>query len=288
MERIGVIGLGRMGSAIAQRFAAEGFNVTGWTRSGRPAEGIKSASGLEALVASSDTLILSLYDDKAVSEVLDALLGLDLDGKQIIDTSTVVPTLLTDRIDRITAKGATAVDAPISGGPELVLAGNCGIFIGGNEASAARASSSLAAISGRVFHVGPLGAGLVMKTINNGMMQTYYNGLADLMPLAKRAGLPLETALRILCGGPAGMPMVADRIPKILGEDSEVGVTMSTIYKDCDVFQKVVESYGLSSPMLKAFGASKSAVDKAGLSEADPASFVNLAYDSGGDGHDIF
>lgn len=283
MERIGIIGLGRMGSAIAQRMAAEGLAVLGWTRSGRLIEGVEAASDLETLVKQSDTLILSLFDDAAVAGILDALLALDLKGKQIIETSTVIPSLLVDRIDKIAASGATAVDAPISGGPELVLAGSCGIFIGGDDASAARARDSLAAISERIFHVGPLGTGLVMKVINNGMLQTYFGGLAELMPLARQAGLPLETAMRILCGGPAGTPMVTARIPKILGEDKSIGFANSAVFKDNDVFQRVLDSYGLSSPALISFGLQKDAVEEAGLLERDPAELVSWAY-YGGEG----
>lgn len=279
MERIGVIGLGRMGSAIAQRMKAEGHEVLGWTRSNRPIAGVKSAPDLAALVAQSDTLILSLFDDSAVTQVLDALLELDLAGKQIIETSTVVPALLKDRIDRIEAKGATAVDAPISGGPEMVMEGRCGMFVGGNDKAATRAQNSLAAISGRIFHVGPLGTGLVMKVINNGMLQCYFNGLGDMMPLAKRAGLPMETAMRILCGGPAGIPMVIDRLPKILGTDTSVGFTIAAAHKDNDVFQRVVQSFGLDSPVLASTAERQKAAIAAGLGEDDPAAMVPFAYD---------
>ncbi len=283
MDRIGIIGLGRMGSAIAQRMTAEGCAVQGWTRSGGKVEGVKSVEDLETLVASSDTLISSLFDDDAVADVLDALLAFDLDGKQIIETSTVVPNVLKDRIDQITTKGATAVDAPIAGGPELVLAGKCGVFIGGDEASAARAHGSLSAISGRILHVGPLGAGLVMKVINSGMVQSYFAGLNDLMPLAKRAGLPLETVLRILCGGPAGMPFITDRIDKALGEDQEVGFALNGTFKDNDVFQRVIESFGLNSPVLTSFAQMKGPVADAGLLDHDLAALINLAYDLGGE-----
>lgn len=281
MERIGVIGLGRMGSAIAQRMSEQGRDVLGWTRSNRAVEGVTSAADLAALVANSETLILSLFDDSAVAEILDALLELDLNGKQIIDTSTVVPTLLKDRIERIMAKGATAVDAPISGGPEMVLAGICGVFVGGEDAAALRAQDSLAAISGRIFHVGPLGTGLVMKVINNGMLQCYFNGLGDLMPLAKRAGLPMETAMRILSGGPAGIQMVIDRLPKILGEDKTVGFTVAAAHKDNDVFQRVVQSFGLESSVLANSGERQRAAIDAGLGEDDPAVLVSFAYEQG-------
>ncbi|WP_300011320.1 NAD(P)-dependent oxidoreductase [uncultured Roseobacter sp.] len=279
MERIGVVGLGRMGSAIARRMSAMGHSVQGWTRSGRAVTGVDSAPDLGSLVARSDTLILSLFDDVAVSEVLEALIGCDLTGRQIIDTSTVVPDILKTRMEAIRAVGATAVDAPISGGPDLVMAGKCGIFMGGEEAAAARAQDTLAWLSSRIFHVGPLGAGLAMKVINNGMIQTYFNGLADFMPLAKRAGLPLETALKILSGGPAGMPMVADRIPKVLGQDKEIGFTINATYKDADVFRRVMQSFDLPSPMLDSFAEMSGTAIEAGLGEDDPAAFIRFAYE---------
>ncbi|MDC0738958.1 NAD(P)-dependent oxidoreductase [Cognatishimia sp. SS12] len=278
---VGVFGLGRMGSAIARRFAAEGHDVACWTRSNRALDGIPSAPDLPSLVAQSDTLVLSLYDDAAVAEVLDQLLACDLSGKQIIETSTVVPDVVRSRITLITAKGASAVDAPISGGPELVAAGKCGVFVGGDDAAAARAIASLATLSDRVFHVGPLGAGLAMKTINNSMLQIYFAGLDSLMPMAQRAGLPLETVLRILCGGPAGIPMVADRIDKILGKDPEVGFTLSAALKDVGVFERVAQSYGIEVPILTSFAErTQEAIDD-GLGEADPALMIARAYERG-------
>ena len=281
MEKIGVVGLGRMGSAIAERLAAEGLAVTGWTRSGRSAEGIATAPDLAALVGASDTLILSLYDDAAVAEVLDALLALDLTGRLVADTSTVIPDILKSRIAGFEARGAMAVDAPISGGPELVRAGACGIFLGGSDAAAARALPVLRQLTERVFHVGPLGTGLVMKTLNNGMLQVYTNGLRDLLPMARRAGLPLETALTILSGGPAGIPMVRDRMPKILGHDPEVGFPISAVFKDGHVFRRVVASFGLDTPMLQHFARCEPEMAQAGLMDADVAAMIRHAYDSG-------
>ncbi|MEL6684115.1 MAG: NAD(P)-dependent oxidoreductase [Pseudomonadota bacterium] len=281
MQNIGVIGLGRMGRAIARRMQEQGHPVATWTRSGRVLDGIAAASDLSSLVAKSDTLILSLLNDDAVAEVLDGCLACDLTGKQIIETSTVVPTILQDRIAQIQDKGGSAVDAPISGGPELVAAGACGIFIGGEEPAAAQATQTLSAISSRIFHIGPLGTGLVMKTINNSMIQCYFTGLDDMMPLAKRAGIPLETAIGILSGGPAGMPMVADRTAKILGQDQTVGFTIASAHKDNDVFQRVVQAYGLTSPSLALTSTRQKVALSEGLGEQDPAVLVSAAYARG-------
>ncbi len=281
MTRYGIIGLGRMGAAIAQRFASEGQAVQGWTRSGRAVEGVDCTTDLAALTAASDVLILSLYDDTAVGEMLDALLALDLSGKLIIETSTVTPDVLNARIEGINAKGAAAVDGPISGGPELVLAGVCGVFIGGDDQTAARAVDLLAPLTARLLHVGPLGAGLVMKTINNGMLQTYFNGLMEFMPMARKAGLPLETVLRILCSGPAGLPMVTDRIPKALGEDDTVGFAITAAVKDADVFLRVVQSFGLPSNMLTEAQRHFGAAVENGLGDEDPAQMISWAYENG-------
>ena len=92
MERIGVIGLGRMGSAIAHRMREQGHSVTGWTRSGRTVEGITTLSDLAAVIAQSDALILSLLNDDAVAEVLETCLCCDLTGKQIMG-SMQMPTV---------------------------------------------------------------------------------------------------------------------------------------------------------------------------------------------------
>lgn len=279
MGTSGVIGLGRMGGAIAQRLTGQGLDVLGWTRSGRKVDGVPASPDLATLVRTCDTLILSLLNDDAVAATLDRLLALDLSGKLIIDTSTVTPGVLLDRIDALQAAGADAVDAPISGGPELVLAGRCSVFIGGGTETATQALERLAPLTDRLFHVGPTGCGLVMKVINNGMLQTYFAGLAELLPLARKAGLPFDTAMRILAGGPAGTPMVLDRLPKILGEDTTVGFDITAVFKDNAIFRNVLESYGLSAVTLDRFAGQKSAVDKAGIADQDIAALIRLAYD---------
>lgn len=278
MDKIGVIGLGRMGSAIAARFASKDVEVHGWTRSGRRVEGVSPADDISTLVALSDVIVTSLFDDKAVAEILDALLDCDLTNKLIVETSTVTAAPLAERLERIEAIGGTAVDAPISGGPEMVQAGACGVFIGGSEDAAERAKKALLPISGRIFHVGPSGTGLVMKAINNSLMQIYINGLRQLLPVACEAGLPLETVLLILNSGPAGLPFLRDRTPKILGDDDEVGFALSAGTKDNAVFKAIAQFYGVDVPALEMAGKELKAAVARGYGEKDPAHFIGDAY----------
>lgn len=276
-----MIGLGRMGAAMASRFAEAGVPVTAWTRSGRSVSGVPAAPDLAALAASSDVLVTSLLDDAAVAGTLDAMLSFDLSGKLLVETSTVTPGVVNARADAFAAAGAAICDAPISGGPELVATGTCGVFIGGSPAAAARAQAALAPLSGRIFHVGPLGTGQVMKTINNAMLQVYFAGLAEQLRVARRAGLPLETALEVLCGGPAGVPMVRDRIPRILGTDTTVGFTIAGVAKDSAVFRRVAAEAGVETPALDAAAAMIAEALDDGLSADDPAALLARAYRDG-------
>lgn len=278
MDRIGVVGLGRMGTAMALRLAAQGATVAGWTRSARAVEGVDQAADLSALAQRSDVLITSLYDDEAVAETLDALLACDLAGKLIVETSTVVPQVLTERDAAFRSMGASVVDAPISGGPEMVAAGTCGIFLGGADAAVERALPTLRMITPRCLPVGPLGAGMVMKTINNSMMQAYVAGLREMLPLARHAGIPLETVLSVLNNGPAGMQMVKDRTPKILGQDETVGFTLAGVLKDNEVFRRIIAAHGLSSVTLDAARAHHLSAMAAGLGDKDPAVAIAHAY----------
>jgi len=278
MDKIGVIGLGRMGSAIAARFASQDVEVHGWTRSGRRVEGVSPADDISTLVALSDVIVTSLFDDKAVAQILDALLDCDLTNKLIVETSTVTAAPLRERLERIEAIGGTAVDAPISGGPEMVQAGVCGVFIGGSEDAAKRAKKVLLPISGRTFHVGPLGTGLAMKAINNSMLQIYMSGLQQLLSVACEAGLPLETVLTILNGGPAGLPFMRDRTPKVLGDDDEVGFALSAAVKDNAVFMSIARFYGVEVPALEMAGKYLKAGVARGYGEKDPAHFIAESY----------
>jgi len=278
MKSIGVIGLGRMGGAIAARYLAQGVPVAGWTRSGRVVAGVPMAPELGSLVAQSDVLVLSLFDDAAVAEVLAALVLRDLSGRLIADTSTIAPATLTPFSDHIAAQGADLVDAPISGGPELVLSGQCGVFIGGTPVAADRAKAALSPLTERLFHVGPLGSGLVMKTINNAMMQSYFAGLAEQMRVARRAGLSRDMVLTILSGGPAGAPVLKDRMARILGQDASVGFPIHGVAKDNAVFRRVAADLGVETPTLDAARLMIEQALAAGLAEADVAALIAMAY----------
>jgi len=273
-----------MGSAMVQRLASQGCQVAGWTRSGLAPDragalGITGCDTLHELAARSEIILLSLLDDAAVSAVLDQLFECDLAGKLIADTSTVAPDLLKTRTDAAALAGVTLMDAPISGGPEMLLSGTAGVFVGGDDAGFARLKPVLDLISNRIHHVGALGTGLSMKVVNNGLLQGMWATLVDVVKIAKRSGLSLETTITILAGGPAANPMMVARVPKILGQDPVVGFNIEGAVKDAEVFLQVARGLGLEVPVLSETRRMWLPSLSAGNGELDMAAIISKAYE---------
>jgi 3-hydroxyisobutyrate dehydrogenase len=278
-ERICVIGLGRMGRAMAARLAGQGLCVTAWTRSGgdpAPA-GVTLAATLPDAVTAADILILSLFDDTAVQEVLGRLAALDLTGRLVAETSTVAPSVVREAAPAIHAAGGRIVDAPVSGGPEMVAAGTVGLFVGGAAEDVARFRPIAARFAARVTPVGALGAGYAAKIMNNVALGGVWQAMIESMRLGARLGLDLETMADILSESPAASASFRTRLPKIMGEDREVGFPVSGVLKDQDLFLRIAGEVGEALPALAAARNNFSAVARDGHGDEDLARVIPLS-----------
>lgn len=280
---IGVIGLGRMGRAIAGRLSAAGWTVCGWTRSGIAGSaagglGIGACGTMAELAEKSGIVILSLMDDRAVTDVVRALCRLDLTGRLVVDTSTVSPETLRGEEEAIRAAGGAAIDAPVSGGPETVLAGTAGLYIGGAEADVARFMPLAEALSDRIVHVGGLGAGAAAKIVNNMVLAGYWETLKEALQVGKRSGLGIETMMEVLSRSPAASPAFLHRSPVILGTSEAVGFPVTGVIKDTALFVETARKAGVEAPAMAAALQSFLAHRDAGHGEEDLATMVRAAY----------
>ena len=266
-EVIGIIGLGRMGSAIAQKLAHKN-PVQGWNRTARPApDGVRLADNLGALVQNCTILVTSLFDDAAFDEVSEQLARFDLTGRLVVETSTIAAATLQAAAARLGAAGAALIDAPIAGGPPLVLEARAGMLMGGDAHHVARWQPFAEQLAGRVLHMGPLGAGAAAKTVNNMMLVGYWQVLKEALLTGRQAGLALEEMLHMLAGGPAAS-----------GEDSTVGFSVDGVAKDARLFVETAQGYGVDVPALRAALASFEAASAAGIGGDDLARMLAHAY----------
>lgn len=282
-EPVGIIGLGRMGSAMAARLSAKGCRVRGWTRSGIEPEqaerlGFEPCADIPTLAAESGIVILSLLDDAAVDAVLDELCRCDLTDTLIADTSTISPETLRGCEDAIRAAGGAAIDAPVSGGPDMIAGGAAGLYLGGADGDVGRFMAIARLLAGRIVHAGGLGAGAAAKIVNNMMLAGFWQTLKEALQTGKRQGLELKTMMEILLESPAANAALRQRAPVVLGESDAVGFSVSGIVKDISLFVKSAEKAGIPAPAMKAALASFTAHLEAGRGDDDLATMVRAAY----------
>jgi 3-hydroxyisobutyrate dehydrogenase-like beta-hydroxyacid dehydrogenase len=192
-SRVAILGTGKMGSAIATRISAAGFEVVLWNRTRSKAEalGLGTVVGTAAEAArNADLVISSLTGPEAVLAAYQGPSGALSSGKgqPFVEMSTAGPDLVVTLAAAVTEAGATLVDAPIVGAPPLVRAGEAGILAGGADVDVVLVSGVLAEL-GTVRHVGPLGSGARLKLVANSMLADVVLAAAELQVAGEGTGL---------------------------------------------------------------------------------------------------
>src|SRR5262249_23858820 len=206
MANIGYIGLGVMGSQMANRFLEKGHTVTGYNRTKSKAQwlidkGMKWADSPRAVAAATDFTFSMLRDPEAVSQTANGpngiLAGLG-PGKVWVDNSTVSPSMTRKLAAQVREQGADMVDAPVSGSVITVQQGKLSVMVGGRAETFERIKPLLLDLGPKVTHVGENGLALVMKIATNLSLPVQILAYAEGLLLAEKSGIPRETAVEVL------------------------------------------------------------------------------------------
>ncbi|MCC6202193.1 MAG: NAD(P)-dependent oxidoreductase [Gammaproteobacteria bacterium] len=207
-RRIGFIGLGVMGSNMAAQLAAHGYPLALHDRdaatAARVAAGLSEAVALpspRAVAAVADVVITMLPNGLVVQQVVfgDDGLGEALaSGSLLIDCSSAEPWLTRDTAHRLGTRGIAMIDAPVSGAEVGARTGTLVFLCGGDPEHVARARPMLDVMGRRVFHLGPLGSGHIMKTINNCITAMTFLATTEGLLLGKRCGLEPEAMVDVI------------------------------------------------------------------------------------------
>ncbi len=237
---VGVIGLGRMGSAMAQRLAEHGFEVIGWDQKRAAvdalgASGCQTAPHARAVAAAAPFVITTITEDVGVRGLFsgaDGMLQADIAGKLFIEMSTLQPVTVRELAPAIEARGARIVDAPVLGTIPRVRDGTLIALLGGAPDDVARARTVLDVLAGKIVHMGPLGSGHAMKLAANLGLAAFIQGLAESLALGEREGLSREAMLAVLSAGPTANGWLSTRGGMLTGEPSDVTLDIRTLRKD--------------------------------------------------------
>jgi len=237
--RVGYVGLGDMGGALAARLATKRplvvFDRSPVASAALEEKGARAASSLESLGRDSDVLFLCLPTSEHVLSVVEGPGGVAdvmAPGSIVIDQTTGDPRV-TRRLSRsLREKGIELIDAPVSGGPAGALAGTIAIMVGTESGSYKRVEPLLKEISPNVFHAGPVGAGHTMKIINNLVSCAQRLLSWEALTLAAKQGVDPHDALDILQSGGARNAYLQTQAPRILGGEPSAGFTLRLAHKD--------------------------------------------------------
>jgi 3-hydroxyisobutyrate dehydrogenase-like beta-hydroxyacid dehydrogenase len=286
-ERIGFIGLGNMGGRMVKRLVADGREVLGFdVREGLAASvGAQPAAGAGEVAATCEVVLLSLPDSKVIEKVVgdgagDGVLAHARAGQVIVDLSTAAPGSTRALAERFAARGATYLDAGISGGAAAADKGALTLMVGGDPEALDRVHPVLDAFSSRIFFCGASGAGHTAKVLNNFLNAVALASTAEVMVAGKKAGLDLAVLLDILNAGSGVNFATLNRFPRIItGDYLEGGLTNALMMKDVSLYADLTAALGVAA--LNASGPLASFGLANGLGYADRIS--NTVVDAIGD-----
>ncbi len=267
MDRVGIIGLGKMGLPIARNLIERGFTVTGYRRSGSPeltqAGGTVAGSPAE-VAAEADVLLSILPGARDVEEIISGPAGTLRtlrSGTIHIEMSTIEVDGKARLRDEVRAHGGDLLDCPISGSPGMVEPRLATTFASGDTVSVSAVSAVLDAISGPWVYTGAFGTGARLKYIANLLLAVHTVAAAEAMALARHSGLDLELVQKTLDNSIAGSAIWRQRGPMMAERAwSPAPGPILTLQPILEQIEAHAAQTGLSTPV---FAAAKEAFDKA-------------------------
>lgn len=256
MADIGFVGLGIMGQAMARNLLAAGFDVVVWNRTPSKAQALAEAGATvapspSAVANTADIVMVCVSDTPDVESVVfgndGVAAGLSAGGL-IVDHSTISPAASRTFAEQLTEQGGHWLDAPISGGSEGAVKGTLSIMIGGDPGQIERALPFLQAVGETITHVGPQGAGQLVKAVNQVLVVVNQLAVSEALLLADAGGLDLEATLAAVEGGAAGSWMLSHRGPQMIARDWTPGFTIDLQQKDLRLVLDAADELGVPVP----------------------------------------
>jgi 2-hydroxy-3-oxopropionate reductase len=255
-DRVGFIGLGVMGKPMARNLIEAGHEVVAWSRTRADVDelagdGASAADSAREVAEQAAVTILMLPDAPQVREVLDGddgLLAGAGEGALVVDMSTISPVVTREIAEQAGERGIGWVDAPVSGGDVGAREATLSIMAGGSEEDFARAKPLFEALGKTIVHVGPVGAGQVVKACNQVVVALTIEAVSEALVLGSKAGVDPATIIEVLSGGMAANKVMEVRGPNFLEHDFSPGFRVDLHHKDLGIALQTAREYGVALP----------------------------------------
>ncbi|EGI77052.1 NAD(P)-dependent oxidoreductase [Hylemonella gracilis] len=278
---IGIVGLGLVGSALAQRFLSAGWHVTGFDLSEQAREdlsalGGQAASTVAAVAEAASCVVLAVFNTDDVLSVVEGAQGLlSVPGvRHIIDCSTGEPQALEALASRLRGRGVGFIEAPLSGSSQQIAAGTATLLLGGESEAIMQCAPVLSAMSEHQVHVGSAGMGARAKLATNLVLGLNRAVLAEGMVFAEQLGITPEKFLALVLASPATSGAAQAKGRMMVSGDFTPQSRIRQHLKDVDLMLAQAAALGQKLPLSETHAALMRAAIAAGDGELDNAAIV--------------
>ena len=259
MKKIGVIGLGNMGSAVAKNILRANFPLSVYDIRKEAGDKLVAAGAVwrnspKEIINDVDIVISMVFGPKEIEAVMkneDGILQGNCNQKGWIDLTTSSPTLMRKLAKEFETLGGLAVDAPVTGSLDAAIRGDMIMFVGGTDKAIENVKEVLEAI-GETRRVGDYGNGYVAKLVNNQLWKINAAAIGEAMVLAKKAGLEPDLWWEVMKGGAADSFVMQHDVPSIFAGHYDPSFRVELALKDLDLIQDLIKEHGTRSELTQA------------------------------------
>jgi 3-hydroxyisobutyrate dehydrogenase-like beta-hydroxyacid dehydrogenase len=278
---LGFVGLGKMGRPMTQKLLAAGHTVYVFNRS-RPAiealaaEGAKPAGSAAEVAQRAEIIMTALPTPESVQSVFAEVASQARAGQIYIDHSTVSPGLNRWCAAQLKPKSGDFLDAPVSGGPAGAQAGTLTVMVGGEQAVFDQALPVLQAFGKNIRLCGPIGAGQVVKLINQLLVGIHTSAIAEAAVFGARFGADPQVVLDLIGTSFGGSTMMTRNLPRFMSRDFSPATPVGLILKDLGLIHDEAKIGGIPL-LLGALAEQRFSEARArGMGDEDMAALVKL------------
>jgi 3-hydroxyisobutyrate dehydrogenase len=240
--KVGFVGLGYLGKTMAKRLISEGVDLIVWNRSPEKGSdlGVDIAKTPSELIGKVDVVFVSLFDSYAVDSVVfgkDGFIEQNLHEKVIIDTTTNHFLKVVEFQEKLLARGAHYIEAPVLGSVLPASQGSLTVLVSGDKDAYDKVKILIEKIGKTIFYLETISLATKMKLINNLLLGVFMASIAEASVFAECSGVEKETALNIFSAGAGNSMVLNAKREKITKEDFSTHFSAALIYKDLHYLQ---------------------------------------------------
>jgi len=253
--QVAFLGLGIMGSRMAANLVQAGHEVTVWNRTaGKRVEGARVAVSPAEAASGAEVVWTCVSDTAAVERVLfarDGVASAPLEGKVVVDSSTISPSASREFAERVRQRGADFIDAPVTGSKAGAEARQLIFIVGGAEAAIARVQPLFEAMGKTVLRMGGNGMGCSAKLAMNLMIALIYEGFAEALTLAAKLGVDTQALVSLIQASMVRSGVVDYKLPFVLRRDFSPNFPLRLMHKDIHLMLDAAKEARVKLPALE-------------------------------------